>query len=89
MSTIKVDDADVNRLYSNIVWGQRSNFLSVPTDCPQRDERLGWTADTQIFSLAASYNAQVQGFYHKWMRDMRDGQLENGAISQCGSVQLG
>lgn len=79
MSTIKVDDADVNRLYSNIVWGQRSNFLSVPTDCPQRDERLGWTADTQIFSLAASYNAQVQGFYHKWMRDMRDGQLENGA----------
>ena len=78
-SYLTVDNADVNQLYSNIVWGQRSNFVSVPTDCPQRDERLGWTADTQIFSLAASYNAQVQGFYHKWMRDMRDGQLDNGA----------
>lgn len=78
-SKLTTDNADVNKLYSNIMWGQRSNFLSVPTDCPQRDERLGWTADTQIFSLAASYNAQVQGFYHKWMRDMRDGQLDNGA----------
>jgi alpha-rhamnosidase len=77
-STISVNNADVNKLYSNIMWGQRSNFLSVPTDCPQRDERLGWTADTQLFSLAASYNSQVQGFYHKWMRDMRDGQLPDG-----------
>lgn len=79
-SHLTVDNADVNQLMSNILWGQRSNFLSVPTDCPQRDERLGWTADTQLFSLAASYNAQVQGFYHKWMRDMRDGQLDNGAF---------
>lgn len=78
-SSIKVNDADVNQLYSNIQWGQWSNFVSVPTDCPQRDERLGWTADTQVFSMAAMYNAQVQGFYHKWMRDMRDGQLPNGA----------
>lgn len=78
-STLAVNDADVNQLYSNILWGQRSNFVSVPTDCPQRDERLGWTADTQVFSMAAMYNAQVQGFYHKWMRDMRDGQLDNGA----------
>lgn len=77
-SSIAVNDADVNQLYSNILWGQRSNFVSVPTDCPQRDERLGWTADTQVFSMAAMYNAQVQGFYHKWMRDMRDGQLDNG-----------
>lgn len=77
-SSMRVNDADVNQLYSNILWGQRSNFVSVPTDCPQRDERLGWTADTQVFSLAASYNAQVQGFYHKWMRDMRDGQLADG-----------
>ena len=78
-SSLTVNDADVNQLYSNILWGQRSNFVSVPTDCPQRDERLGWTADTQVFSMAAMYNAQVQGFYHKWMRDMRDGQLDNGA----------
>lgn len=77
-SYVKVDENDVNQLYSNILWGQRSNFVSVPTDCPQRDERLGWTADTQVFSMAASYNAQVQGFYHKWMRDMRDGQLATG-----------
>lgn len=77
-STIKVNDSDVNQLYSNILWGQRSNFVSVPTDCPQRDERLGWAADTQVFSMAAMYNSQVQGFYHKWMRDMRDGQLEDG-----------
>lgn len=77
-STLRVDNADVNQLYSNILCGQRSNFVSVPTDCPQRDERLGWTADTQVFSMAASYNAQVQGFYHKWMRDMRDGQLPTG-----------
>ncbi|MDE6339620.1 MAG: family 78 glycoside hydrolase catalytic domain, partial [Muribaculaceae bacterium] len=77
-SYVKVNDDDVNQLYSNILWGQRSNFVSVPTDCPQRDERLGWTADTQVFSMAAIYNAQVQGFYHKWMRDMRDGQLPTG-----------
>ena len=78
-SSLTVNNADVNQLYSNILWGQRSNFVSVPTDCPQRDERLGWTADTQVFSMAAMYNANVQGFYHKWMRDMRDGQLDNGA----------
>lgn len=78
-SSLTSNNADVNKLLQNILWGQRSNFVSVPTDCPQRDERLGWTADTQVFSMAASYNAQVQGFYHKWMRDMRDGQLENGA----------
>ena len=77
-SSLRVNDADVNQLYSNILWGQRSNFVSVPTDCPQRDERLGWTADTQVFSMAAMYNSNVQGFYHKWMRDMRDGQLEDG-----------
>lgn len=77
-SSLRVDNDAVNQLYSNILWGQRSNFVSVPTDCPQRDERLGWTADTQVFSMAASYNAQVQGFYHKWMCDMRDGQLPTG-----------
>lgn len=78
-SFIKVNNDAVNQLYSNILWGQRSNFLSVPTDCPQRDERLGWTADTQIFSVTAAYNADVQSFYHKWMGDMRDSQREDGA----------
>lgn len=78
-SSLHVNHDAVNQLYSNVIWGQRSNFLSIPTDCPQRDERLGWTADTQLFSLAASYNADVESFYHKWMGDMRDSQREDGA----------
>lgn len=78
-SSLSVDHDAVNQLYSNVIWGQRSNFLSIPTDCPQRDERLGWTADTQLFSLAASYNSNVLAFYHKWMGDMRDSQREDGA----------
>ncbi|MDE6527973.1 MAG: family 78 glycoside hydrolase catalytic domain, partial [Muribaculaceae bacterium] len=78
-SSLTVDNDAVNQLYSNVLWGQRSNFLSVPTDCPQRDERLGWTADTQIFSPAASYNSNTLAFYHKWMGDMRDSQREDGA----------
>lgn len=78
-SSLTTSSPDVNQLYSNIIWGQRSNFLSIPTDCPQRDERLGWTGDTQIFSRAATYNADVAAFFHKWMRDMRDSQREDGA----------
>lgn len=70
---------DVNQLYRNILWGQRGNFLSIPMDCPQRDERLGWTADTQIFSRTASYNADTRAFYRKWMRDMRNSQRNDGA----------
>ena len=69
----------VNQLYSNITWGQRGNLLSIPTDCPQRDERLGWTADTQIFSHTAMYIADTESFYRKWMQDMRDSQNSNGA----------
>ncbi len=77
--TFETSHPDVNQLYSNIQWGQRGNFLSVPTDCPQRDERLGWTADTQIFSRAASYNADTRAFYNKWLNDLRQSQNENGA----------
>lgn len=71
---------DVNQLYSNIVWSQRSNFISIPTDCPQRDERLGWAADTQIFARTALYNADAAQFYHSWMETMRDGQNADGAF---------
>jgi len=78
-SSLTTSHPAVNRLYSNVQWGQRSNFLSIPTDCPQRDERLGWTADTQIFSRAATYNADCAAFYHKWMGDMRDSQRDDGA----------
>lgn len=69
----------INQLYSNVMWGQRGNYLSIPTDCPQRDERLGWTGDTQVFCRAAAYNANVSPFFEKWMRDMRDSQRADGA----------
>lgn len=78
-SSFKTNIDVVNRLYSNIMWGQRSNFVSVPTDCPQRDERLGWTADTQVYSMAGLYNGDTRSFYEKWMRDMRDSQNDSGA----------
>ncbi|MHB9056795.1 MAG: family 78 glycoside hydrolase catalytic domain [Paludibacteraceae bacterium] len=77
-SAFTTNNALVNKLYSNVVWGQRGNFLSVPTDCPQRDERLGWMGDTQIFSRAATYNADVASFFHKWINDVRDSQQADG-----------
>lgn len=89
MSSMKTNIEAVNRLYSNIMWGQRSNFVSVPTDCPQRDERLGWTADTQVYSMAGLYNADTQSFYEKWMRDMRDSQNENGAYPHVAPYSWG
>ena len=70
----------LNRLIENVYWGQLSNYLSVPTDCPQRNERLGWTADTQVFAEAASFNANVYDFLCKWMRDERDSQHEKGGF---------
>ena len=71
-------DPMINKLQSNIVWGQRGNFLMVPTDCPQRDERLGWTGDAQIFIRTATFNADVDGFFSKWLVDMEDGQDPDG-----------
>jgi len=68
----------VNKLYSNIVWGQRSNYLEVPTDCPQRDERLGWTGDAQVFIRTATYNMDVAPFFTKWLVDLEDGQDGRG-----------
>ncbi|MBQ6652641.1 MAG: family 78 glycoside hydrolase catalytic domain, partial [Prevotella sp.] len=79
LGTVETSHADVNKLFSNIQWGQRGNLLSVPTDCPQRDERLGWTADTQVFSRTGMFNADMYSFYRKWMTDMRDGQGSDGA----------
>ena len=80
---IETSDADVNRLIQNIIWGQRSNYLSVPTDCPQRDERLGWTGDTQAFSCTAAYNGDVYGFLRKWLADARDSQSDEGPYPDC------
>jgi alpha-L-rhamnosidase len=74
--------AMINQLQSNIVWGQRGNFVSVPTDCPQRDERLGWMGDAQIFVRTATFNMDVASFFTKWMRDVVDAQMANGAFSE-------
>ena len=68
----------VNKLISNTYWGQLSNYLSVPTDCPQRNERLGWMADTQVFTETGTFFANTDGFFHKWLRDVRDSQSETG-----------
>ena len=71
----------LNRLFACIDWGQRSNFISVPTDCPQRDERIGWLGDAQIFARTASYNRDVAAFFAKWLDDVADAQLPSGAYS--------
>jgi len=70
----------LNQLTQNIIWGQKGNFLEVPTDCPQRDERLGWTGDAQVFIRTAGFFMDVQSFFHKWLQDMRDSQGIAGDI---------
>ncbi|GAO41597.1 alpha-L-rhamnosidase [Flavihumibacter petaseus] len=73
-------DSLLNQLQHNIQWGQRGNFLDVPTDCPQRDERLGWTGDAQVFSRTAAYNRDVLNFFKKWLKDVAADQLPNGSV---------
>ena len=73
----------LNKLFSNIIWGQKGNFLDVPTDCPQRDERLGWTGDAQVFIKTASYNYNVEKFFDKWLEDLRLEQKREGRIPFC------
>jgi alpha-L-rhamnosidase len=70
----------LNQLQHNILWGQKGNFVDVPTDCPQRDERLGWTGDTQAFSTTASFNFDCAGFYTKWLKDLALDQQDDGAV---------
>ncbi|MBR4653723.1 MAG: family 78 glycoside hydrolase catalytic domain [Kiritimatiellae bacterium] len=81
LGRLSTGEKDVNKLISNILWGQYSNYLSVPTDCPQRNERLGWAADTQVFSAAAARNADVYSFLSKWMHDVRDTQHDDGSFT--------
>ncbi|KAF6659394.1 family 78 glycoside hydrolase catalytic domain [Paenibacillus polymyxa] len=76
----ETSDPKLNQLQHNIVWGQKGNFLDVPTDCPQRDERLGWTGDAQIFARTASFNMNSASFFRKWLKDLAYNQLENGAV---------
>ncbi|MCS7072156.1 MAG: family 78 glycoside hydrolase catalytic domain, partial [Anaerolinea sp.] len=73
-------DPLLNQLQHNILWGQKGNFVDVPTDCPQRDERLGWTGDIQVFAATAAFNMNIAGFMTKWMHDVADAQQPDGAI---------
>ena len=78
--SFETSDSLLNRLQQNIVWGQRSNFLDVPTDCPQRDERLGWTGDAQVFAPTAAFNMDVAGFFAKWLGDVAADQDSSGSV---------
>ncbi|WP_158827572.1 glycoside hydrolase family 78 protein [Mucilaginibacter lacusdianchii] len=73
-------NALLNQLQHNIQWGQKGNFVDLPTDCPQRDERLGWTGDAQVFFNTAAYNMDVAGFFTKWLKDVKADQLPNGSV---------
>ena len=88
--TLTTGDESVNRLIANAWWGQLSNYLSVPTDCPQRDERNGWMADTQVFAETGTFFARTDSFFRKWMRDVRDSQSGSGSFpSVCPPGSFG
>jgi alpha-L-rhamnosidase len=82
-------DSRINQLQRNIQWGQRGNYLSVPTDCPQRDERLGWMGDAQVFVRTATYNANVAAFFNKWLVDVDDAQNAAGSFSDVSPDVMG
>jgi len=81
IGTFACSDPRINQLASNIDWSLRGNFLSVPTDCPQRDERLGWTGDAQVVIRTATYNRYVPAFFTKWCQDVEDAQQPDGAFT--------
>lgn len=78
--TFKTSNSLVNQLYSNVLWGQKGNFLDIPTDCPQRDERLGWTGDAQVFAGTAGYNYNVALFFTKWLHDLASEQTKEYGV---------
>lgn len=80
ISRYETSNADINQLFNNIVWGQRGNFLAVPTDCPQRDERLGWTGDADVFCRTSTYNMMTGPFFNRWFYTLRDQKSENGDV---------
>ena len=83
---LKTGSPMLNQLWSNILWGQRSNFVGVPTDCPQRDERLGWTADAQVFWRTATYNMDLAAFSRKYTADIRGTQVGSGSGETAGDL---
>ncbi len=78
--TFECSNPLVNQLQSNIQWGQKGNFVDVPTDCPQRDERLGWTGDAQVFARTSAFNYDVSGFFAKWLKDLAADQKKDGSV---------
>ena len=78
--TFSCSDARLNRLQENIIWSSKSNFMDIPTDCPQRDERMGWTGDIAVFAPTACYNFDMSRFLDKWLKDVRAEQLKTGGI---------
>lgn len=80
ISRYETSNADINQLFNNIVWGQRGNFLAVPTDCPQRDERLGWTGDANVFCRTSTYNMMTGPFFNRWFYTLRDQKSDNGDV---------
>lgn len=87
--SFRCSDPLINQLQHNIEWGLKGNFLDLPTDCPQRDERLGWTGDAQMFIRTAAYLMNVDPFFTKWLRDVKADQLENGAVPHIVPNVLG
>ena len=73
----KSSNKDINKLYENIIWGQKSNYVEIPTDCPQRDERMGYTGDGHVFALTGAYNFNTRDFWRNWLKDLMLGQKDN------------
>jgi alpha-L-rhamnosidase len=86
--SFECSDPMVNQLASNILWTQRANFIDIPTDCPQRDERLGWTGDAQVYVHTACLNADVQAFFHKWLVDLTDAQRADGQFPMVAPTKV-
>ena len=80
VSSFECSDPMANRLFKNVVYTQRANFIDLPTDCPQRDERMGWTGDAQVYVGTAAFNADVAAFYTKWLRELMESQRPSGAF---------
>ncbi len=88
VASFECSDPMLNQLHSNIYWTQRANFIEVPTDCPQRDERLGWTGDAQVYIRAAALNCDVQAFFTKWLVDLDDAQRADGQFPMVAPLKV-
>lgn len=86
--TFECSDAMVNKLQSNAVWTQRANFIDIPTDCPQRDERMGWTGDAQVYINTACYQNDVHAFFTKWLVDLMDAQRDDGQFPMVAPLKV-